>query len=67
VSKVIQSNNVEIVLDGVPVRGPVGYVPAPVDAAELAERLSKLNRKQRRGIIARAKKAARAAKKGKGQ
>lgn len=40
-----------------------GYVKAPLSADELAERLSKLNRKQRRGIIARAKKAARVAAK----
>ena len=31
------------------------------DAANIAERLARLNRKQRRGVIARAKKQARAA------
>lgn len=40
----------------------VGYVPEQVDAAELIERLRKLNRKQRRSIIARARKQARSNK-----
>ena len=55
--------DVEVKLAGVPLE-PVGYVKAPTDANELAERLSKLNRHQRRGVIARAKKQARVAKKG---
>lgn len=50
--------SIEVKLDGVPLTALDGQMDK-IDAAELIERLGKLNRHQRRSIIARARKQAR--------
>lgn len=44
-----------------------GTHPDPKQVREIVERLGKFNRKQRRGMLARARKQARAARKGEGK
>lgn len=53
--------NVEIKIDGVPLTS-LDEQMDKIDTAELIERLGKLNRHQRRSIIARARKQARGQK-----